>query len=321
MANLFALAASALVAILIPCSSNAQDWPSRPVHFIVPFAAGGSTDVGARVIGEFLSRSLGQQFVVENKAGANGNLGMEFVAKSAPDGYTVLVGTDSISSNPHVYAMTFDPIKELTPVIELSRQPIALAAHPSLGVSSLAELTALVKKQPGLRFGTGSGVGSLQAMVTLWYAKLAGITLQQVPYRGGGQAINDLLAGHVQLGSLGTTPLVPHYKAGTLKLLAQSMATRSPTLPDVPTYQEAGMNGLVVDQRLGLFVPSGVPHDIIARLNKAVSLALQDEKVRKAFLEQAQEPAGGSIDQYAQLVRGDSEKYARLVAELGIKAQ
>jgi len=319
--NLLALAASAVVAILIPCSSNAQDWPSKPVHLIVPFAAGGSTDVGARVVGEFLSRSLGQQFVVENKAGANGNLGMEFVAKSTPDGYTVLVGTDSISSNPHVYAMTFDPIKELVPVIELSRQPIALAAHPSLGVSSLAELTALVKKQPGLRFGTGSGVGSLQAMVTLWYARLAGISLQQVPYRGGGQAINDLIAGHVQLGSLGTTPLVPHYKAGTLKLLAQSMATRSPALADVPTYQEAGMNGLVVDQRLGLFVPNGVSHDIIARLNKAVGLALQDEAVRKAFLEQAQEPAGGSSDQYARLVRDDSEKYARLVAELGVKAQ
>src|SRR5262249_55492879 len=152
-------------------------------------------------------------------------------------------------------------------------------------------------------------------------ARLAGITLQQVPYRGGGQAINDLIAGHVQLGSLGTTPLVPHYKAGTLKLLAQSMATRSPALADVPTYQEAGMNGLVVDQRLGVFVPNGASHDIITRLNKAVGLALQDEAVRKAFLEQAQEPAGGSSDQYARLVRDDSEKYARLVAEVGVKAQ
>src|ERR1051325_5959581 len=263
-----------------------QDWPSRPIHFIVPFPAGGSTDVAARVVGEHLSRQLRQQVVVENKSGANGNVGMEFVAKAAPDGHTVLIGTDAVSSNPHVYKMTFDALKELVPLVELSRQPIALAAHPSLGVGTLAELTALAKKQPGLRFGTGSGVGSLQAMVTLWYARLAGITLEQVPYRGGGQAINDLIAGHIKLGSLGTTPLVPHYKSGALKLLAQSMSTRAAALPDVPTYQEAGMAGLVVDQRLGVFLPLGVPADIAKRLNAGINTALADDKVRKSFVDQ-----------------------------------
>ena len=234
---------------MLPWRPTAGEWPDHPIHFIVPFPAGGSTDVAARVVGDYLSHTLGQQVVIENKSGANGNIGIEYVAKSAPDGYTILIGTDAVSSNPHVYKMDIDPLKDLVPVIELSRQPIALAANPSLGVTTLAQLTELVKKQPGLGFATGSGAGSLQAMVGLWYAKLAGITLEQVPYRGGGQAINDLVAGHIKLGSLGTTPLVPYYKTGGLNLLAQSMAKRSPALPDVPTFQEAGLTDLVVDQR------------------------------------------------------------------------
>jgi tripartite-type tricarboxylate transporter receptor subunit TctC len=302
-------------------TAMAAEWPSQSIRFIVPFPAGGSTDVAARVIGEYLSRAFGQQIVVENKSGANGNLGIESAAKSPPDGYTVLIATDAISSNPHVYKMSFDPLQELVPVIELSHQPIALAAHPSLGVTTLAELTALAKQQPGLRFATGSGVGSLQAIVALWYAKLAGITLEQVPYRGGGTAINDLIAGHVKLGSLGTTPLIPHYTAGTLYLLAQSMATRSPSLPNVPTFQEAGISALVVDQRIGVLVPKGTSPDIAARLNAEINAALSDGKVRKSFTDQAQEPAGGTAEQYARLVREDSEKYARLVKELNVKVE
>src|SRR5262249_33236348 len=212
----------------------------------------------------------------------------------APDGYTVLVSTDAVTVNPHVYKTSIDPLKDLVPVIQLSRQPIVLAAHPSLGVSTLAELTAMAKQQPGLRFATGSGLGSLQCMVALWYGQLAGISLEQVPYRGGSPAINDLVAGHIKLGSLGSTPLVPHYQAGTLKLLAQSMQTRSPILPDVPTYQEAGMKGLVVDQWLGVFVPSGTPPAIAARLNTEIDKALGDEKIRKSFADQAQDPVGGT---------------------------
>ncbi|MGE5778498.1 MAG: Bug family tripartite tricarboxylate transporter substrate binding protein [Hyphomicrobiales bacterium] len=236
----------ALVAA-VSTAADAQDWPSRPLRFVVPFPAGGSTDVGARLIGEHLSRSLGQQIIVENKSGASGNIGMETAAKSAADGYTVLVTTDAVSSNPHVYKMNIDPSRELTPVIQLSRQPIVLAAHPSVGIASLAELIALARQQPGLRYATGSGVGA-QHMVVQWFASIAGIKLEQVPYRGGAPAINDLIAGHVKLGSLGSTPLIPHYKAGTLRLLAQSTQARSPSLPNVPTYQEAGIKGLVLEQ-------------------------------------------------------------------------
>ncbi len=319
MRKLFSVAL--VVALAITSAMAAEPWPNCPIHFIVPFPAGGSTDVAARVVGDYLSRSIGQQVVVENKSGANGNIGIEYVAKSTPDGYTVLIGTDAVSSNPHVYKMDFDPLKELTPVIELSHQPIALAAHPSLGVATLAELTTMAKQQPGLRFATGSGVASLQAVVALWYAKLAGITLEQVPYRGGAPAINDLIAGHVKLGSLGTTPLIPYYKAGQLRLLAQSMATRSPSLPDVPTFQEAGMNGLVVDQRIGAFVPASTSPEITNRLNAELNAALKDQKVRKIFADQAQEAAGGTAEQYARLVREDSEKFGRLVKDLNVAVQ
>ena len=310
-----------MLAALTSLTALADDWPNRPIHFIVPLPAGGSTDVAARIIGDYLLRTFGQQVVVENKSGANTNIGMESVAKSAPDGYTILIGTDAVSSNRYIYKMNFDPLQDLVPVIELSRQAVAMAAHPSLGVTTLAGLTALAKRQPGMRFATGSGFGSLHAMVALWYAKLAGVSLVQVPYRGGAEMITDLVAGHVQLGSIGTTPLIPYYKTGALYLLAQSMATRSQSLPDVPTFQEAGMNGLVIDQRNGVFVPTGTPREIVARLNSEINAALGDDKVRKNFTNQAQEPIGGAVEQYARVVSEDSEKYARLLVELNVTVQ
>ena len=303
--------------LLWPATSIAQDFPSRPIRFIVPFPAGGSTDVGARLVGESLSRSLRQQIVVENKSGANGNIGIETAAKSPADGYTVLVATDAVSSNPHVYKMSINPLNELTPVIQLSRQPIVLAAHPSLGITSLAELIALAKQQPGLRYATGSGVGA-QHMVVQWFASIAGIKLEQVPYRGGAPAINDLIAGHVKLGSLGSTPLIPHYKAGTLRLLAQTTQARAPSLPDVPTYQEAGIKGLVLDQWVGVFVPAGTQPGIVARLNTDINKALAKSAIRDGFLQSGQEPVGGSVEAFSMLVHGDFETYARLVKELNI---
>jgi tripartite-type tricarboxylate transporter receptor subunit TctC len=313
------LAALAALTAVAPQASHAQQWPNRPIRMIVPFAAGGSTDVAARLVGEHLSRALGQQVYVENRTGANGNIGIEAAAKSEPDGYTLLIAPDAIASNPHVYKVNYDALKDLSPVIQLSRQPIVLAVHPSLGVSTLAELVALVKAQPGLRYATGSGFGSSQHMVTQWFAQIAGIQLEQVSYRGGGQAINDLIAGHVKLGSLGSTPLIPHYRAGSLRLLAQTTAARSQSLPDVPTYQEAGIKGLVLDQWLGVFVPTGTPPAIAARLNAEIGKALADPAIRDNLVASAQEPIGGSAEAFSRLVRDDFEKYARLVKELNIK--
>jgi tripartite-type tricarboxylate transporter receptor subunit TctC len=302
-------------------AAHAQAYPSKPIRFVVPFPPGGSTDVGARLIAENLSRAFGQQVYVENKSGANGTIGIEDAAKSAPDGYTILVTTDTVLSNPHVFHTNIDPSKDLLPIIQVSRQPIVLAAHPSLGVNSLAELIALAKKQPGLPYATGSGLGSPQHMAVQWFAQIADIKLEQVPYRGGGQAINDLLGGHVKLGSLGSTPLIAHYKAGTLRLLAQTSKTRSPSLPDVPTYEEGEIKGLVLDQWLGVFAPTGTPLDITERLNSEINKAIADPAVRKNFLDSAQEPIGGTADQFARLVREDYAKFGRLVKDLNIKAE
>jgi tripartite-type tricarboxylate transporter receptor subunit TctC len=301
--------------------AQSQSYPSRPIRVVVPFPAGGSTDVGARLIGENLSRAFGQQVYVENKSGANGTIGIEDAAKSKPDGYTILITTDSVASNPHVFHSNIDPSKDLLPIIQLSRQPIVLAAHPSLGVTSVAELIALAKKQPGLPYATGSGVGSGQHIAMQWFAEIADIRLEQVPYRGGGQAINDLIGGHVKLGSLGSTPLMPHYKAGTLRLLAQTTKTRSPSLPEVPTYEEAGIKGLVLDQWLGVFAPAATPATITERLNSEIGKALADPQVRKSFQDSAQEPIGGTAEQFAQLVRDDYAKLGRLVKDLNIKAE
>jgi tripartite-type tricarboxylate transporter receptor subunit TctC len=314
-----ALLAGLLVASALPAQS--QQWPSRPVQVIVPFAAGGSTDVAARLVGQHLSRVFGQQIVVENRTGANGTLGIEAAAKAAPDGHTILVVPESVVSNAHVYKVNYDPLKDFVPVIQISRQPVVLAAHPSLGVKTIADLVALAKKEPGLRVALGSGAGSQQHMVTLWFAKIAGIALEPVSYRGGGQAINDLIAGHVKLGTLGSTPLVPHYRAGALLLLAQTTAARSPALPDVPTFAQAGIAGLVSDQWLGVFVPKGTPADVIARLNAEVGKALADPAIRKNLEDSAQEAVGGSPDAFAKLVLDDYAKFEKLVKELNIRVQ
>lgn len=305
--------------VLLPLEARAQQWPNRPIHVIVPFAAGGSTDVAARLVGQHLSKSFGQQVVIENRTGANGNIGTEAAAKSAPDGYTLLIAPDSVVANPHIYAVEYNALKDLVPVIQLARQPIVMAAHPSLGVKTIADLISLAKKQPGMRYGTGSGIGSTQHMATAWFAKLAGIELTQVPYRGGGQAINDLIAGHIGLGTLGSTPLIPHYRAGNLVLLAQTTAARSRSLPGVPTFLEAGIAELTIDQWLGVFVPTGTPAAIVEKLNTEIGKALREPALLENFEKSALDPVGGTPEAFAQLIRDDFEKYARLVKQLNIK--
>jgi tripartite-type tricarboxylate transporter receptor subunit TctC len=201
-------------------------------------------------------------------------------------------------------------------VIQFTRQPLVLAVNPSLGVNTVAELIALAKSKPGMGYAT-SGSGSGQHMVGEWFAKLAGIQLTHVPYKGGGQAITDLVGGQVAIGSLGSTPVMPHHRAGKLKIIAQTTATRSPSLPEVPTYQEAGL-GIVLDQWLGLFVPAGTPPEVVARLNAATEKVLAQPAVRERFAPQGLEAVGGPAERFARLYREDYEKYGRLVRELGI---
>jgi len=298
----------------------AQSWPSKPVRLVVPYPPGGATDVAARAVAERIAPALGQPVLIENRAGAGGNIGIESVVKSEPDGYTVLVAPDFVTSAPHVYKLSYDPMTQLVPVIQLSRQPVILGVHPSLGVSNVAELVALAKKKPGMGYAT-SGAGSQQHIAAEWFAKLAGIQLTHVPYKGGGQAIADFLGGQVPIASLGSTPVIPHHRSGKVKIIAQTTRARAPSLPDVPTYEEAGFAGLVLDQWLGVFVPAGTPAEVVRRLNAEFGKALADEGVRGRFGKAAMEAVGGTSEQFAQLVRANFEMYAKLVADLKIRVE
>jgi tripartite-type tricarboxylate transporter receptor subunit TctC len=298
---------------------HAQDYPNRAIKIVVPFPAGGSNDVAARIVAEHLPTVLGQSVYVENKGGANGTIGTTEVARSAPDGYSILVTSDSAVTNLYNFKSAPDPARELTALFQISRQPVVLVVHPSLGVSSIAELVAHVKLQPGLRYGTGSGLGSPQYVVAEWFAKLAAIKVEQVPYRGGGPLMNDLVGGHIKAATMGATPAIPFHQAKTLLLLAQSGATRSPTLPDVPTFQQTGFPELVLAQWVGVFAPAGLPAAIAQRLNSDLNKVIAMAPVRAALLQSAQEPVGGTQAVFSEVISGDIEKYGRLKKQLEVK--
>ncbi len=293
-------------------------YPNKSIKFIVPLAPGGAIDFIARALGERLQQQTGQTIVVENRTGAGGTIGMDTAMKSDPDGYTVLITNDNAASAPHIMHLSYDYTKELLPVCFLGRHGQILAAHKTLGVTSVKELVEYVKKNPGLGLAT-SGVGSNQHVLCEWFAREAGIKLEHVPYRGAGQAINDLIAAHVKTAFLGPTSMIPHWKAGTLNLLGQSTAKRNPTLPEIPTLVEGGYKGLVLEAWYGAFVPKGTPAAIVATLNAEMNKALKDPKLVDILTKGAIEGVGGAPDEIGKLAQADSEKYARLVKELNIR--
>ena len=312
-----------VAALLAFCATlaQAQSWPSKPVRIVVAFAAGGSTDVAVRSMQEQLAKAFGQPVLVENRPGAAGNIAADYVAKQPADGHLVLASADSLASNPHLFKnLPFDPARDLVPVVQLTRQPVVLAVHPSLGVGSVAELVAAAKAKPGLGYAT-SGAGSIQHMAGEWFAQLAGIKLTHVPYKGGGQAITDLVGGQVPIGSLGNTPLLPHHRAGKIKIIAQTTAARSASLAEVPTYEEAGMRGLVLEQWLALFVAAGTPPAVTARIASEVSKALAEPALKERYAKLGLEPVGGTPADIQKQYRADYEKYGRLIRELGIRLE
>ena len=300
-------------------SRAAGKWPERPVRFVVPLAPGGAIDFVARQCGEVMSRQIGQQVIVENRTGAGGTIGMDSVMRGEPDGYTILIANDNAASAPHVLRLAYDYTKVLLPVIDIGHQPLVLGVHPSLGVNSVEEYVAAARKSGGVAFAS-SGVGSNQHVLGGWFAREAGIRLEHVPYRGAGQAVNDLVAGHVKSALLGPTALIPHHLAGTIKIIGQSSAKRAPTLPSIPTFEEAGYRGLVLEVWYAAFAPPGTPPDLLAQVNGAMGKALTDPKLREAFEKGIMEPIGGTPDQLGSMAQADSAKYERLVRELDIKA-
>lgn len=292
-------------------------WPERPVRFIVPLAAGGATDFVARQCGEVLSRQIGQQVVVENRTGAGGTIAMDSVMRADPDGYTILIANDNTASAPHILKLAYDYSKILLPIIDIAHQPLVLGVHPSLGVNSIGEYIEKARASGGIGYAS-SGVGSNQHVLGAWLAKETGVKLEHVPYRGAGQAVNDLIAGHIKSVLLGPTALIPHHIAGSIKIIAQSSATRSPVLPDIPTFAEGGIKNVALEVWNAAFAPPGTPPALIREMNAAFAKAMTDPKLLDAFSKGIMEPVGGPPERLGETARAYSAQYEKLVRELAI---
>ncbi len=300
---------------------SGQGWPSRPIRFIVPFPPGGGTDVNARIIAPRLSAALGQQVVVENRTGAGGMVGTEVVAKSAPDGYSMVIATiGPIAINQSLYAkMTYDPAKDLAPVTITGEVPNGLVVHPTLPAKTLKELIALAKQRPReLNYGS-SGAGAGDHLAAEMLSVMAGIRMTHVPYKGGPLAMVDLMAGNIQLIFATLATGMPYIRAGRVRTLAVAGAQRFALLPEVPTVAEAGVPGYAIHNWAGVFVAAGTPRPIIDRLNVEIVKALAAPDVRQKLLEMGLVAATNTPDQFASFIQSETVKWAKVVKDANLK--
>jgi tripartite-type tricarboxylate transporter receptor subunit TctC len=313
-----------LAAVLALCATlpvAAQDWPAKPIRIVVPFSPGGVADNSARVIADKLGARLGQQVIVENRAGASGNIGSEAVAKAAPDGYTLLLGFDgTMVINPHVFAkLPFDTLRDFQPVTKLGDATLILVAHPSLPANSLPELIAYSKAQPGgVAYGT-SGTGGTPHLAGELLVQRSGAKLVHVPYKGGGQAIGDVVGGQIPLVYTAIATAQQYVKSGRLKAIAVSSGKRAAALPEVPTFVEGGQPGFVVDSWVGILAPAKTPRPIVDRLQKEIAAVLADPEVKARYEVLGIEPVGNSPDQFAAQIKADLSRWEQVVKQAGIK--
>jgi tripartite-type tricarboxylate transporter receptor subunit TctC len=285
----------------------ADDYPTRPIRLIVPFAAGGAADAVGRIVAKHVGEALGQPIVVEDRGGAGGIIGTELVKGADPDGYTLLLGQSGpISINPGIYAkLSYDPEKDFVPISMTTAYPYVLVVNPALGVKTVAELVALAKSKPGqLNYGT-AGVGVSNHLATELFDDKAGIKMTHVPYRGTSLAVADLIAGHVQVVFADPVSALAHVKAGTLVALAVTSKDRSPVAPDVPTLAESGYPGFDAVAWHGIMAPAGTPRPIIERLNAEILKALKDPETAKLIQQQAMQIVGSSPEQFASFIKQD----------------
>lgn len=301
---------------------SAQAWPERPIRLVVPFAAGGSTDVTARLLAEALTARLGQQMVVDNRPGAGGNIGAEHVAKSAPDGYTLILTTSTThATNPNLYkSLPFDVKKDFAPISLTAFIPNLLVVNTSVPASNVAELIQYLKTNPGkVSFGS-AGNGSSQHLSGALFESLAGVRMTHVPYRGGAPAINDLLGGHIQVVFSPLVEALPYVQAGTLKALGITTAKRSPLLPEVPTINET-LSGYEVALWNGILAPAGTPPAVINKIHAAVIDALRSDEMKAKFAQQGSEPVGNSPREFAAFIDAELVKWGKLVTLSGAKLE
>ncbi|HTQ73005.1 MAG TPA: tripartite tricarboxylate transporter substrate binding protein [Burkholderiales bacterium] len=309
---------AALLFASLAGTAAAQTYPAHPVRIVIPLSPGGTTDVPGRMVAQKLSETLGQQFFVENKAGAGGTIGSDFVAKSRPDGYTLLLTASPFVISPHVYkSMPYNALADFAPVIRIATGPYVLVVHPSLGVKSVKELIALAKKQPGKIDFASSGNGGAQHLVTELFMYMAGIKLNHVPYKGSGPAQQDLISGIVKMSFVGTPIAIPHMKAGRLNALGVSTAKRSPEMPEVPTIAEAGVPGYEASVWIGLLAPAGTPAEIIAKLNGEIAKLMRTDEFHKLMLTTGMEPDPDTPEQFGAFLKEDYDKWGKVVRESG----
>jgi tripartite-type tricarboxylate transporter receptor subunit TctC len=301
---------------------HAQSWPARPIKLVVPFPAGGPTDVLSRVVAERLSTHVKQPVVVENRPGAGGSIGADLVAKSPPDGYTLVLATSSTHSvGPNLARLPYDAERDFTPIVWLGDAPRVLVVSPKVGVDNLQQLIELARANPGKLNYASSGTGGVVHLATEHLASMAGIKLTHVPYKGIQQSIVDMQAGEVALLFDNIMTVQPHVKSGRLKALGISTRKRSPIVPEIPTIDEAGVPGFESQTWFGIFAPAGLPPGVAERANAEFNKVLTDPAVVERFAQLGFQPAGGSAAEFAAMVRGDSQRWARVIRENHIKVE
>jgi tripartite-type tricarboxylate transporter receptor subunit TctC len=317
----FLLVALTLLVLPVAFPASAQTYPSKPIRIVVPFAPGGGSDFIARFMAQRLSTTLGQQVIVENKPGAGGVLGIEQGVKSAPDGYTLVLIASSYTVNPSIYKLSFDPVADITPVVQMSQGPLLIVAGAKLPVKTTRELIALAKSKPGAVNFASSGQGSVIHLATELFSSMAGLKMNHIPYKGTGPALTDTIAGQTDIFFSSTATAVPHVKSGKLKAIAVTTAKRIPALPEVPTVAESGVPGYEVVLWHGLIGPKGLPAAVVEKINSEVNKALQLKETAEQLQNDGVSPAGGSATQFARQIASEIELWRKVAAAAGVKAE
>lgn len=310
--------AAAVLAGALPL--HAQDYPARPIRVIVPFSPGGAVDGPTRAVAQELGKRLNQQVVIDNRPGAGATIGSEVVAKATPDGYTLLLASQTNAISATLYPrLSFNPIDDFAPISLIGREPGVLVVNPSLPVKTVKELVELARAQPGKIDFASSGNGSGQHLFAAQFLSMAGIRMNHVPYRGSGQATTDLIGGVVSMGMPGVAGMLSHIRSGKLRALAVTGERRSPQLPDVPTMIESGFPGYAAYVWLGLLAPKGTPAPIIERLNREVLAALDTPEVKGYMANASIEALGSTPAEFGAFFRAERETWARVIKESGAK--
>ena len=312
----------ALAVLSLTSLATAQSWPARPVRIVVPFAAGGTTDVVARIVGQKLGELWNQSVLIENRGGAGGNIGADAVAKSNPDGYTILMASGSIFTvNPSLYKkMPFDAQKDFIPVTNVAVGPMLVVTHPSVPANNIKELIALSKTKPGsINFGS-AGVGSQVHMAAENFATAAGIDIQHVPYKGEALGYNDLVAGQIQMMVGNMAAAVGFVTQGKIKALAVTSKTRSAMLPDVPTVAESGLPGFENTGWFGFMLPAGTPNEIVDKVQRDTAKVLDSPEMRGRLFVQGLTPVGNSQADFAKAIAAEAERWKKVIADRKLSA-